>query len=121
MLVTAHAVENLPPPSQPTHNNNSRGIIIIIIGDMTIVIITKVGEVEVLALQGLDLTVKQGELIGVVGASGSGKSTISKCFDQLDSDLEIEKKYNLPLSQIVSSHCNDTYGTHIIMFLELDG
>ena len=38
--------------------------------------IFKVGEVEVLALQGLDLTIKQGELIGIVGASGSGKSTL---------------------------------------------
>ncbi len=38
--------------------------------------IFKVGEVEVMALQGLDLTIKQGELVGIVGASGSGKSTL---------------------------------------------
>lgn len=38
--------------------------------------IFKVAETEVLALQGLDLAIKQGELVGIVGASGSGKSTL---------------------------------------------
>ncbi len=38
--------------------------------------IFKVADIEVMALQGLDLTVKRGELIGVVGASGSGKTTL---------------------------------------------
>ena len=34
--------------------------------------IYKVTEIEVVALQGLDLTVERGELLGIVGASGSG-------------------------------------------------
>jgi ABC-type lipoprotein export system ATPase subunit/bifunctional DNA-binding transcriptional regulator/antitoxin component of YhaV-PrlF toxin-antitoxin module len=38
--------------------------------------IYKVAELEILALQGLDLTVRRGELMGIVGASGSGKSTL---------------------------------------------
>ena len=38
--------------------------------------IYQTGEVEVQALQGLDLLVDQGEMIAVVGASGSGKSTL---------------------------------------------
>lgn len=33
-------------------------------------------DIEVQALQGLDLTVEQGEMVGVIGASGSGKSTL---------------------------------------------
>lgn len=42
----------------------------------SLVKIFKVVDIEVLALQGLDLTVRQGELIGIVGASGSGKTTL---------------------------------------------
>jgi putative ABC transport system ATP-binding protein len=42
----------------------------------SLVKIFKVVDIEVLALQGLDLTVKQGEFIGIVGASGSGKTTL---------------------------------------------
>jgi len=37
--------------------------------------IYKVADLEVLALQGLDLQIEKGELVGIVGASGSGKST----------------------------------------------
>lgn len=38
--------------------------------------IYKIADMEVLALQGLDITVQQGELMGIVGVSGSGKSTL---------------------------------------------
>lgn len=46
--------------------------------------IYKVAELEVFALQGLDLVVNRGELLGIVGASGSGKSTLLNILGGLD-------------------------------------
>jgi len=46
--------------------------------------IYKVANLEVFALQGLDLVVAKGELLGVVGASGSGKSTLMNVLGGLD-------------------------------------
>ena len=46
--------------------------------------IYKSSDVEVMALQGLDLTVERGELMGIVGASGSGKSTLLNMLGGLD-------------------------------------
>lgn len=46
--------------------------------------IYKTKETEVLALQGLDLTVKTGELTALIGNSGSGKSTFLNMIGGLD-------------------------------------
>ena len=46
--------------------------------------IYKTDEIEVMALQGLDLTVERGELMGIVGSSGSGKSTLLNMLGGLD-------------------------------------
>lgn len=46
--------------------------------------IYKVADLEVVALQGLDLVVERGEMLGIVGTSGSGKSTLMNILGGLD-------------------------------------
>lgn len=46
--------------------------------------IYKTKDIEVVALQGLDLTVEEGELMAMIGTSGSGKSTFLNMIGGLD-------------------------------------
>ena len=46
--------------------------------------IYKLADLEVVALQGLDLTVEKGEMLGIVGTSGSGKTTLLNILGGLD-------------------------------------
>ncbi len=50
----------------------------------SLVKIYKMADLEVVALQGLNLTVGEGELMGIVGVSGSGKSTLMSILGGLD-------------------------------------
>ncbi len=55
-----------------------------IISCENLVKIYKIADLEVVALQGLDLTVEKGEMLGIIGASGSGKSSLLNILGGLD-------------------------------------
>lgn len=42
------------------------------------------GAQKVVALDGIDLTIKQGEIFGIIGLSGAGKSTLIRCINMLE-------------------------------------
>ena len=44
------------------------------------------GALEV--LRGIDLSVKEGEVVGVIGTSGSGKSTLLRCINRLETPTQ---------------------------------
>ena len=46
--------------------------------------IYRMGKVEVYALGGISLTIKEGEMVSIIGASGSGKSTLLNVIGCLD-------------------------------------
>src|SRR5687768_22682 len=46
--------------------------------------IYKIADLEVVALQGLDLAVDKGEILALIGSSGSGKSTLLNVIGGLD-------------------------------------
>ena len=39
---------------------------------------------EVYALQGINLTIRKGDIFGIIGNSGAGKSTLVRCINMLE-------------------------------------
>ena len=77
-IVDLPAPRNAPAPARPRYGERA-----LIVCD-NLVKIYKVADLEVVALQGLDLLVESGEFVALVGASGSGKSTLLNILGGLD-------------------------------------
>ena len=68
--------------SNDTQNTNNENQPMILADNLVKIYKTK--DLEVLALQGLDLSVSKGELVAIIGTSGSGKSTFLNMLGGLD-------------------------------------
>jgi len=79
--------------------------------------IYKVAELEVVALQGLDLTVQSGELLGIVGTSGSGKSTLMNVLGGLDRPSAGKVEVNGRFLLKMSNRDLDSYRRHEVGFV----
>jgi putative ABC transport system ATP-binding protein len=73
--------ELVAPRTRTARRTNADGPVIVC---DNLVRIYKVADLEVVALQGLDLAVDHGEMVAIVGASGSGKSTLLNILGGLD-------------------------------------
>ena len=74
--------------------------------------IYKVADLEVVALQGLDLIVRRGEMVGIVGTSGSGKTTLMNILGGLDRPsagrVTVDGLNLLTLSETALNHYQQT-------------
>ena len=84
IVETAEIVDLPSATDRPARRDRPRyGDQALIVCD-NLVKIYKVADLEVVALQGLDLLIESGEFVALIGASGSGKSTLLNILGGLD-------------------------------------
>ena len=79
--------------------------------------IYQIGNIEVQALQGLDLLVEGGELVAIVGASGSGKSTLLNVLSGLDVQTAGRARVGDWDLQSMSPRDRLSYRRHVVGFV----
>lgn len=79
--------------------------------------IYKTDDLEVMALQGLDLEIARGELMAIVGKSGSGKSTLLKILGGLERPSAGRVLYNDKVLNELSEQELDDYRRNSIGFV----
>src|SRR5512134_1880732 len=79
------------------------------------------GSVEVQALQGMDITVAEGEILGIVGASGSGKSTLLNVLGGLDRPTGGHARVGKQDLGQLSQSALDEYRRHTVGFVWQQG
>ncbi|GGY97157.1 ABC transporter ATP-binding protein [Streptomyces poonensis] len=82
-LATDPTLADLERRAMAHRDTPAHGVDALVVCDRLVRIFSEDG-VEVQALQGLDLLVREGELMALVGASGSGKSTLMNILAGLD-------------------------------------
>jgi putative ABC transport system ATP-binding protein len=81
MRVKRRRVEDEPIPTTSGRTDGERPPLLVA---EAVRKVYRTGEIEVEVLAGLDLPVRQGELVAVMGPSGSGKTTLLNCLSGLD-------------------------------------
>lgn len=74
----AYSEQPAPPPNEEQKADD----VIIEIKDLNKTFKSKEGEIN--ALSSIELTVKRGEIVGIIGFSGAGKSTLVRCINALE-------------------------------------
>ena len=69
-------------PAPQTDGEHKADDVVIEIKDLNKSFKSKEGEIN--ALSSIGLTVKRGEIVGIIGFSGAGKSTLVRCINALD-------------------------------------
>src|ERR1700733_6200928 len=79
---TPQSIMSSPAQSTAVSGTEPLGEHVIVLRDVTKVYVT--GEVEVRAVAGVSLDIRRGEFVAIMGASGSGKSTMMNILGCLD-------------------------------------